>query len=396
MRKNSFLFGDKSILYKRIMKKQEVHIGLNELKSMIRETLKPLMESHYPMSGSCTYRPGENADITEEEYDELVNCMPEEFTVGFHNESSGGDGYYTPDETYVVPNEDDVEEIRAAITNIQNPDLKDKIEMEFNEWLDSADPDMDYDEPDPDSYLDEMDQSQDVVDASDPHFDDPEQITADKEADWNEYTAEPAWFDSKSNWCKEHPHVLNDINGNVEGDAQYAGEDDYKRTGQGHQRAMAAMSDDPFKKWWGQNGRENTTEFLKASKGWFPADFNDEQYSDSTYRVNDMGQVNESVKKYIRRLVKEAMEGDSSKQYVIQTRTGGYLMDIKDDSVHYDDETLILSAIVGRTPVSIMVYEQDYQNLVSNGKPCEGQYKTLNRGGDASPEMECTITVYNA
>jgi hypothetical protein len=159
----------------------------------------------------------------------------------------------------------------------------------------------------------------------------------------------------------------------------------------------AQQNDNPFKRWNAQTQRGTRRETTEAGMDWFPADFDDTQYGDSTYKVNRFGEVNESkLKLYFKSLIREALHGMNGQQFVIQTRTGGYLLDINDDSVSYDDETLILSGLVGRSPVSIMVNKNDYQNLINNNQSCEGQYRIINRGGDSTPDNPCTLSIYNA
>jgi hypothetical protein len=387
------------------MAKQQIHINLNELKEIIKQQIHESYLGDYGMSGTCVFEPGWNADITEEESEELNQYMQPSYSISFNAESSGGDGYYTPDETYNVPDEGDVEAVRSDINAIPNEHLRQAISDEFNEWLENCEPDMDYNEPDPDRFKDEVYEAK-VGDPEflfkppfhgepgDEHFENPEQIQQDKKDAWDELS---------NRMTPEDPSYYNDYNNNVNGKEmkpieRFDGtksELNYGYPGLGHYKSMAAQSDDPNDKWYGQTARGTFTDFFDASDTWFPADIDDTQYSDSTYRVGKNGEINESeIKSYLKTLIREAMEGMNGQEFVIQTRTGGYLLDIKDDSVSYDENTLVLSGLVGRSPVSIMVNKEDYQNLVNGGQSCSGQYKILNRGGDSTPENPCTLSIY--
>ena len=380
------------------MAKQEIHLDINELKNMIKKQLHEAYLGKYGMSGTCEFEPGWNADITEEEAEELNQYMHPKYYVSFNAESSGGDGWNTPDETYNEPDEADVEAVRADINNIPNEHLRQAISDEFETWLNNCEPDMDYNEPDPDRYRDEMYEDSNYGkdeywfrepfhdEPGDEHYDNPEQITQDNDEAWHDHDAMFPSYDPRSTEYSDDPTMFPDSNHNAE--YEYLGRD---------YAMKAQQNDDPFKRWQGQTERPTRRETTQAEGDWFPADFDDTQYTDSNYKVNGFGEVNESnLKSYFKSLIREALEGMNGQQFVIQTRTGGYLLDIKDDSVSYDDNTLILSGLVGRSPVSIMVDKNDYQNLINGGQSCEGSYRIINRGGDSTPDNPCTLSVYNA
>lgn len=239
------------------MAKEEVHINMDTLKSIIRESVKPLLESswsrYYGMSGNATYYPGETADITPEEFDEFNDMLQSEYIISYHTGGRRDLGWNTPNEEEVRPDENDINKVLSDIEKIPDEHVRNAYKEEFRQWLQEAEPDLDYNEPDD--------------------------------------------------------------------------EDDY--------------------------------------------DYDDDLYENK---------INENM---------------NNNNFVIQTRTGGYLMDIQDDTVEYDDDTLVISAIVGRSPVQILVPKYDYEMLVNEGKPCEGTFQVLGKGGDATPESPCTITIYN-
>lgn len=108
----------------------------------------------YGMSGYAKYEPGFNTDqLSEEENDWLCANFPQEFTIGFDRHEEG-DGWEYPHESWDEPRESDVAEVNNAIASIPDEHIKSVISQEFSEWLNSANPDMDYNEPDEDMYSD--------------------------------------------------------------------------------------------------------------------------------------------------------------------------------------------------------------------------------------------------
>ena len=384
------------------MTKQQIHLSLNELKDMIKQRIVESYLGKYGMSGGCVYEPGMDADITEEEYEELKQYMQPQYSISFNAESSGGDGWNTPDETYNVPSQDDVNAVYADIQKIQNEHLRAEIETEFQQWLDNCDPDMDYNEPDPDRYRDDMMNEDSGYgkddmwfksplhdEPGDEHYEDPEQITRDNDEAWRDHDAMYPSYDARSTEYSDDPRDFPHSNKNAE----------YEFIGR--QNALNAQQNDyPLSRWSAQTERPTNADSYKAREEWFPADTNDTQYTDSTYRVNRFGEIEESkVKNYLKNLVKEAMEDmgrQNPTQFVIQTKTGGYLMQIQDSNVELDENTKIISALVGRTPVAIYVNKNDIETLFTNGDSINAEYERLGKGGEKSPKMPCTIAPYFA
>lgn len=272
------------------------------------------------------------------------------------------------------------------------------MNLNLNEsWLDKCEPDMDFNGMNEARVGDQsfMFTSGWQDEPGDEHFDDQEQIRRDRD---------DAWEELGDRMKRRDPSHYDNYNNNVKGEEMKPitfstgkkSENYYGYPGLGYLRSMSAQSNNPKDKWFGQTHRGTEREFLNAANSWFPADFDDTQYSDSNYKVDKYGDVNESkVKTYIKSIVREAIEGINEQQLVIQTRTGVYLIDSIDDSVSYDENTLILSCLVGRSVVSIMIDKSDYQNLVNTGQACDGQYRILGKGGASTPENPCTLSVYN-
>lgn len=380
------------------MTKQRIHINLNELKEIIKQQIHESYLGDYGMSGNCVFEPGWNADISEEESEELNRYMQPSYSISFNAENSGGDGRNTPDESRNIPSDEDIEAVRADIANIPNEHLRQVISDEFDTWLANCEPDMDYNEPDIDGYKDEVYEDsgygQDEYwfrhplhdEPGDEHYDNPEQIAMDNDEAWRDHDAMFKKYDPRSTQYSDDPTMFPDSNRNTL--YQYTGRDN---------ALNAQQNDEPVKRWYGQTERSTNRETGKAAQDWFPADFDDTQYTDSTYKVNKYGEVNENqIKSYFKSLIRETLEDMDQKEFVIQTRTGGYLLDIKDDSASYDENTLVLSGLVGRSSVAITVNRDDYQRLVNNGESCDASYKILNRGEDSTTENPCTLSVYTA
>lgn len=108
----------------------------------------------YGMTGYAKYEPGFDTDqLGEEEIDWLCANFPEEFTIGF-DRYEDGDGFGNPREYWDEPRESDVAKVNNAIAAIPNEHIKSVISQEFTKWLDNAEPEMDYNEPDEDMYRD--------------------------------------------------------------------------------------------------------------------------------------------------------------------------------------------------------------------------------------------------
>lgn len=147
-----------------------------------------------------------------------------------------------------------------------------------------------------------------------PHFDDPYTIQDDKDEAWEEIED----FDSnRDNLSAKNPKWAEDYNQNISGEemrpewwsqGKYVG-----YPGLGSDYAMDAMSKgdgvtrDP--RYYAQTEMPTERETDKALNKWFPADFDDEQYSDSNYIVKRNGTVNEnSVKNYLKKIIKEELQ----------------------------------------------------------------------------------------
>lgn len=227
--------------------------------------------------GKEYYRPGENLSIEGYNPDDIYNVMRDTYTVLFKCEKSGGDNYDYPEETYVEPLERSVNEVNHDIAKIHDPELRDAVQDEFNEWLGNVQPGNYYDSPDYEPY----------------------------------------------------DNTLNE---------------------------------------------QNKRKFFKT---------------------HETMKLNEQAKRYIKRLVMEAINEMPGKKFVIQTRTGAYFMEIQDDATEYDENTLELSALVGRSVVLIRVDKSDYEALVNNGQSCEATYRVMEKSNNPSTENQCTLSVYN-
>jgi len=108
----------------------------------------------YPRCGSLEYEPGMyNEELSEEEMEWLCDNFPESFTINF-TEECDGDGWNTPRECWSEPDKYDVRNVKKAIASIPDEHIRQVVDNDFDSWLEDANPEMDYDEPDPDDIAD--------------------------------------------------------------------------------------------------------------------------------------------------------------------------------------------------------------------------------------------------
>lgn len=108
----------------------------------------------YPRCGSLEYEPGMyNEELSEEEMEWLCDNFPESFTINF-TEECDGDGWNTPRECWSEPDKYDVRNVKKAIASIPDERIRQIVDNDFDSWLEDANPEMDYDEPDPDDIAD--------------------------------------------------------------------------------------------------------------------------------------------------------------------------------------------------------------------------------------------------
>lgn len=129
------------------MVKKTVNIPLNELKSIINKEVNNLFEnmdffysSYESDEEILEYIPGENSDLTDEEYEILQNSMLEAYPITFRKRGNGNDNYNDPYGYEIESDEDDVDKVYADIEMLQPKNLSDKILDEFNEWLSDKNP----------------------------------------------------------------------------------------------------------------------------------------------------------------------------------------------------------------------------------------------------------------
>lgn len=129
------------------MLKKTVNISLNELKSIIKKEVSNLFEdmdffysSYESDEETLEYIPGENSDLTDEEYEILQSSMLEEYPITFRKRGNGNDNYNDPYGYEIETYEDDVDKVYADIETLQPKELSDKILDEFNEWLSDKNP----------------------------------------------------------------------------------------------------------------------------------------------------------------------------------------------------------------------------------------------------------------
>lgn len=125
-------------------------MDLNGLKSIIKEQIERYLNETYggysDSSACIAYIPGENSDLTEEEYETIWDSMKDEYAVCFNRIPDGNDGLNAPAGYDISPDENDVNEVIGDINILPEP-LKSKLYNEFYQFLNDSDPDFD-DNPD--------------------------------------------------------------------------------------------------------------------------------------------------------------------------------------------------------------------------------------------------------